>query len=106
MWLRLNQPGSLWDFIVPDLLVLPGPDPVVVRGLVGLEPGARLVLGHVDGGRDLLLPGSVAVGPLTVVWTPVSADLNLVISTLDINSFSVTLNCSSKVDQDPIFTLT
>ena len=89
MWLRLNQSGGLRNLIVPDLLVLSGPDPVVVRGLVCLEPGARLVLGHVDGGRDLLLPGSVAVGPLTVVWTSVSADLNLVISTLDINSFSV-----------------
>ena len=99
MWLRLNQPGSLGNLIVPDLLVLSGPDPLVVRGLVGLEPGARLVLGHVDGGRDLLLPGRVAVGPLTVVWTSVSADLNLVqenimsliylISTSDINSFEL-----------------
>ena len=70
-----HQAGGLGD-LVTDLGVQPGSQSAV-GVLVGLEPGARLVLGQVDGGGDLLLPGHVAVGLLAVVWAAVAADLDL-----------------------------
>ena len=70
-----HQAGGLGD-LVTDLGVQPGSQSVV-GVLVRLEPGARLVLGQVDGGGDLLLPGHVAVGLLAVVWAAVAADLDL-----------------------------
>ena len=63
-----------------DLVVQPGSD--LVRSLVSLKPRPRLVLGQVDGGGDLLLPGNIAVRLLTVVRTPVPADLNLVMGSI------------------------